>query len=298
MEKITIFTPTYNRAYSLPKLYNSLLKQDSSLFEWLIIDDGSTDNTKDIINKWILEQKIVIRYCYQENAGKMVAHNKAVEFAENDLFMCVDSDDFLLPNAINILLTEWNKCRDNKDIAGIVAYRRIINEDGEFIEHQNIPIEIKISRLRDLIQKKHINESSLMYRTSILKEYPFPIMDGEKFISEQLIYNKIDDRYQMHVCHHDIQACMYQEDGYTRNIHKIIAQNPKGFILYYEDLYLRSNNKKLKIKYLIQIIACCLIAKRNVLKELQKFGKTFCFLPLIPLGYLYKYKKLNKYLPK
>ena len=73
MEKITIFTPTYNRAYSLPKLYNSLLKQDSSLFEWLIIDDGSTDNTKDIINKWILEQKIVIRYFYQENAGKMVA---------------------------------------------------------------------------------------------------------------------------------------------------------------------------------------------------------------------------------
>ena len=107
---ITIFTPTYNRAHRLPVLYQSLCKQTSREFEWVVVDDGSTDDTKSLINGWIKEGKINIRYFWQENAGKAQAHNLGVEMAEKNLFTCVDSDDLLVTNAVERISKVWNEC--------------------------------------------------------------------------------------------------------------------------------------------------------------------------------------------
>jgi len=106
-KRITVFTPTYNRAYILNRLYESLKKQSSKSFLWLIIDDGSTDNTEELVNAWIRENIIEIRYYKQENGGKQRAHNKAVELCDTELFICVDSDDYLTENAIEgVFLTQ------------------------------------------------------------------------------------------------------------------------------------------------------------------------------------------------
>ena len=120
--KITVFTPTFNRAHILPKLYNSLLKQTNQNFEWLIVDDGSTDNSKTIIDEWIKQNRIVIKYFYQKNSGKMMAHNLGVLKSEEELFMCVDSDDYLFDeNVINKIITKWESV-DNKEKETLSAY--------------------------------------------------------------------------------------------------------------------------------------------------------------------------------
>ena len=296
MKKITIFTPTYNRAYCLPKLYKSLLKQNLNLFEWIIIDDGSTDNTKSIVDEWKKENKIHIGYYYQNNSGKMSAHDWAVKLAKYDLFMCVDSDDFLLPNTLHELLAEWEKCKDDAEIAGIIAYRRVIDKNGYSMKNQGIPLEIKTCKVFDVMMNKWVAETTSLYRTNVLRQYPFPVIEGEKFISEIYIYNKIDDAYKMHVFRKEIQECRYLNDGYTKNIHKIIANNPKGYILYYKDLYLRTKNKRKKLKCLIQLIACNIISHQKTIKSLHEIEKSYFFIFLLPIGYIYKYIKLDPFL--
>src|SRR5699024_7599204 len=105
---LTIFTPTYNRAYILPKLYNSLVEQSNKDFVWLIVDDGSTDNTKKLVFTWIRENKISIKYYYQKNQGKSIAHNKGVKETDTELFSCVDSDDYLTKDCVEVVMNTWN----------------------------------------------------------------------------------------------------------------------------------------------------------------------------------------------
>ena len=147
---LTVFTPTYNRAYILPRLYESLLKQTDKNFEWVIVNDGSTDNTKKIIEEWIEKDKIVIRYYEQENQGKPVAHNKGVEKAKGEIFTCVDSDDFLVDNAVEIINSKWDECKSNNMCIGIVG--TCIGLDGKPVG-TGMPLNIKNSTLRNLYNK-------------------------------------------------------------------------------------------------------------------------------------------------
>ena len=127
MELVTVFTPTYNRAYTLERLYNSLVEQTNNSFVWLIVDDGSTDNTAQLVNKFIAENKINIQYHCQENAGKSQAHNKGVALCETELFVCVDSDDYLAPNAIERVTHHWNYAKSLENCIGIFALRSLFN---------------------------------------------------------------------------------------------------------------------------------------------------------------------------
>ena len=109
MKELTVFTPTYNRAYTLGRLYESLCRQSNKNFEWLVVDDGSKDGTEELIKSWQSEEKISIRYIYQENGGKMRAHNRGVKSTETELFVCVDSDDYLVDDGIEKILSFWNR---------------------------------------------------------------------------------------------------------------------------------------------------------------------------------------------
>ena len=104
---LTVCTPTYNRAHTLPRLYESLVRQTSQDFEWLVVDDGSTDNTRELVDGWVAEGRIRIRYVYKENGGKPSAHNLGVRLAAGELFFCVDSDDYLTDNAVELILSAW-----------------------------------------------------------------------------------------------------------------------------------------------------------------------------------------------
>ena len=291
--KLTIFTPTYNRSYILPALYESLKKQDRLKFVWLIVDDGSTDDTKQLVSQWIREGNIKIHYYYQNNAGKMAAHNFAVDICDTELFFCVDSDDYLLDNVVSDIITFWSDTRFTETLSGIVAYRKMIGLKNE--EHSNFGTNKKRAKLRECLQN-YKGETALVFRTSILKKYKFPIIPGEKFISEMYIYNKIDDNYDMLVVKEDFVACQYQIDGYTQNLHKIIARNPKGYILFFADMFNRSNSLKEKVILVIQVWACSLIAKYSKMTILKLFHWNFFTILLLPLGYVYLHSKLIKFL--
>lgn len=228
MNRLTIFTPTYNRAYILPKLYESLSIQTCRDFEWLIVDDGSTDNTKELVDGWIQEKKVCIRYVYQVNGGKMRAYNHAVGMAMGDLFVCIDSDDVLASETVVAdSLLFWNQhCneRSDKPIAGMVSFR--VSPNGKSFVHAKEGFEVKSS---EDIFSMYTGEHTDFVRTEILKKYPYPVFEGEKFTADIYIFIQMDEDYNFLLHPYYSQICQYHDDGYTKSYRKILFDNPKGY---------------------------------------------------------------------
>lgn len=289
--KLTIFTPTYNRAYILPKLYESLIKQTNKNFIWLIVDDGSYDNTKGLVNKWIKENIINIEYIKQENQGKHIAHNTGVDNCKTELFFCVDSDDYLLENAVEDIYSDYYKIED-KNIAGIVSIR--MTKEKKTIG-TDMPINIKYSSLSDLYEKyKFKGDTALVFKTDILKMYKFPNINGEKFVGEEYIYCQIDEIYQLLISDSKYYICEYLDDGYTTNMFKLIANNPRG--------YMELKNKKLKtstrfnIKYKaasLYVVGCWLSKEKNIIKNSNNKLITIISYPLAIIVYFVRFAKIK-----
>jgi glycosyltransferase involved in cell wall biosynthesis len=223
---ITVFTPTYNRAYLLPNLYESLICQTSKDFEWLIVDDGSIDDTAIIVQKWINEGKICIKYIYQENKGMHCAHNTAYDNIETEWNTCIDSDDFMPNDAVEIIQRSV-KNLENK-FAGIVGLD--IDKQGKIIGTK-IPEHISECSLSDLYKKYRVKgDKKLVYRTSIVKKYPpYPLFVGEKFVPLGYLYSLIDQDYLLKPINEALVVVEYQNDGSSKNILKQYRKNPNGF---------------------------------------------------------------------
>lgn len=236
--KLTIFTPTYNREKHLKKLYDSLLNQTNKNFNWIIVDDGSTDDTEELVKGFIKEKKIEIKYFKQKNSGKHIAHNKGVKECNTELFFCVDSDDYLVNDAVQLILSVWDN--NNNNNTGIVALRGYF--DGEIMGNE-MPTSIKQSTLSDLYYvygKK--GETALIFKTEYLKKNLFPQFDEEKFLSEELIYNEIDKIGKMTVLNKVIYKMEYLEEGLTKNYIKMWKNSPKGVISVLKSRYDISKN--------------------------------------------------------
>lgn len=226
---ITIFTPTYNRAYTLHRLYESLCSQTDKDFEWIIVDDGSTDDTRELVLSWINEKKILIRYYYQQNSGKPSAHNKGVQEARGELFTCVDSDDYLRSETVEIIINEWNQ-RKQKGIIGIVAFR-VYCDDTPVTSIKNK--SITFSTLREAYKKYGLSgDTMLIYDINVLRQISFPCIEGEKFIPEGYLYNKLDKKGKMYILQKGLYVCEYLDDGYTRNVAKNLYNNYRGYVLH------------------------------------------------------------------
>lgn len=286
---LTIFTPTYNRAYILHKLYDSLLKQTNNNFEWIIVDDGSTDNTQKIIKEWITEGKINIRYFYQENQGKSIAHNLGVDMAYGDLFICVDSDDYLTEDAVDIVLRYKEKINIEKTCVGIVGNRITINEK---IIGSNMPKNIEFSTLYDLYNKyKHKGDTVLVYKTSEIRKYKFPKIDGEKFVPETYIYDKIDQDGKLLIIQEKIYICEYLEDGYTKNAKNLMKKNPRGYILYAKQRIRLAKGIKEKLRASAQyVLGNKLLGNKKYIKESPSKILTIISIPLANIFYYKNYK--------
>ena len=186
---LTIFTPTFNRAYTLHKCYESLLRQTCKNFIWLIIDDGSTDNTKELVNSWINENKINIRYYYQENKGMHGAHNTAYKLIDTEINTCIDSDDYMTDDAVEKINDFWEKNR-NDELAGFVALDAY--ENGEIIGTK-FPENLKSTTYFDIYNKYKVKgDKKFIYRSELTKLYPYPIFEGEKYVSLAYKYAKLD----------------------------------------------------------------------------------------------------------
>ena len=192
---LTVFTPTYNREVLLENLYNYLCSEEYSDFEWLIIDDGSTDNTEIIVQKWIKDNIISIRYFKQENSGKHVAYNRAIKEADSLLFICIDSDDIYIPNALKELVGLWSVQSKQFDIAGLMYLSQ--SKQGELIG-KSFPADEYLSDIISINYKyKVTGDKGILFELSKLKEYKFPIYEGEKFVTESALFGQFSKKYEI-----------------------------------------------------------------------------------------------------
>ncbi|MBD1835569.1 glycosyltransferase family 2 protein [Cyanobacteria bacterium FACHB-472] len=187
----TVFTPTYNRAYTLHRVYQSLKSQTYRDFEWLIIDDGSTDNTRELVEQWQQEADFPISYVYQENQGKYIAWNRGVEEAKGELFLCFDSDDECVPEALERFIFHWNSIPQNKkeNFSSVVCLCK--NRNGNLIGTK-FPQDITYSNYLEIQYKFKVKGDKWGFdKTEVLKRFPFPVIAGEKLVGEGVVWNAI-----------------------------------------------------------------------------------------------------------
>lgn len=246
---ITIFTPAYNRKNTLPRLYESLKTQTDIDFEWLIVDDGSKDGTKELIKNYQKENIINIRYFYQENGGKQRAVNNGVKKALGEYFFIVDSDDYLSSDAV-YMIKKYSFSLP-KDFGGMVFKKIPISQKDsscfteEYIDTNPI----------DIIFKYNIHgDKGEVFKTSVLKSFPFPEIENEKFVPEGYIWNRIGKKYNLRYIDYGIYYFEYLEDGYTNNFKRDLKKNPKGFGLYYKDMLSYNIPLSAKIKFFLRYL--------------------------------------------
>ncbi len=225
---LTVFTPAFNRAHTLPRTYESLKKQDCKDFIWLIVDDGSTDSTKELANKWIHEENdFEIRYIYKTNGGMHSAHNTAYRYIDTVLNTCIDSDDELADGAVRKILNKWESIKD-KDNAGIIALDADMNT-GKVIG-KGFPEGMKETTLSGFYDGGGSGDKKLIYRTDIINKYPeYPEFEGEKYVSLSYKYLLIDQDYKLSVLDEVVCNVEYQADGSSSSMFKQYLKNPKGF---------------------------------------------------------------------
>lgn len=287
--RLTIFTPTYNRAYVLSRLYESLCEQSCMSFEWVIVDDGSIDSTGELVSNWLKEEKITIRYFYQQNRGKSYAHNAGVEMCNTELFTCVDSDDYLVPTAVEEIIQFWNK-KTNSRAIGIICKRRSIN-GNDITKWNNDFVEGTMFDAGKLYSIK--GDTMLIYKSGILKKYSFPVFEGEKFVPESYLYDLLDGEGVMLGLNRSLYICEYLEDGYTASIHKLNATNPKGYEAYVSQRFQLDKTITDKIGDAIRLVSIQTVLKKRKIECVPV--RNFFMFVAFPLGIIRYFVVYRKY---
>ncbi len=229
---ITIFTPVYNQANIIGQLYQSLLRQTSYEFEWLIVDDGSTDYVKEVVEPWIKKtREFEIRFYQQKNGGKHRAINYGAKIAKYDAFFVVDSDDYLEDDAVETILKYWDEIKRNPEFAGLAGTRRTIK--GELIGNK-ICFEEFLDATNLERDKYQLNgDKAEVYKTQYLCQFPFPEYEDERFLTEAIVLNKIAySGYKIRWLNKSFIVCNYLEDGLTAMEKQLFIDNPKGWAHY------------------------------------------------------------------
>lgn len=293
--KITILTPTYNRAYILPKLYKSLIEQTEKNFEWMIIDDGSKDDTKEIVSKWIEDSKIKIQYYYQKNGGKHKALNNGISKIKNELTFVVDSDDYLTQNAIELINHFYKKYLKEDNICGLSFLRKYPND--KIIGQKYKEDEYISNYISCRINENIVGDKAEIYKTSILKQYPFLEIYGENFLSEDYVWIQMSEKYNMVYINRAIYVGEYLTDGLTKNILKKKLNNPVGNSKRALILCSKKCNSKTRIKGMMLYISYGIYSKIKLSKlyKESKYKLLFCvcFIPAILYFFFLKFR--NKY---
>ncbi|MGD1318959.1 glycosyltransferase family 2 protein [Chryseobacterium sp. 2R14A] len=247
MMLFTVFTPTYNRAYIIENLYKSLLRQSYKDFEWLVVDDGSTDNTEELISSFIKEGRIKIRYYKQKNQGKHIAINFGLREAKGDWFFTVDSDDFLPDDSLEILAQESKNVlrTDNAGLVGLKSYpnQTVIKRtfDGKSMECSSLDFTYKYG---------YNEEMAVCLKTSVAKKFPFPVITGEKFCPESLVLNRMSKNYSFYYFGKSIYTGEYLEDGLSAKYWENFKKSVNYSLIYWSELASSDVPKEIKIKAL------------------------------------------------
>ena len=281
MEKLTIMTPTYNRAYILENAYDSLVRQKNKDFIWLIVDDGSSDNTESLVKKWIKDKKIKIEYYKKENGGKHTAINYALDRLKTEyVVLSLDSDDYFTDDAVEVIL---NKLDEKK--CGLVFLCDDEKRSGRYKIKYDI-ISLSNCSISKAFSQNLFNASAIfVFKSNYIKNYKFPIFKNESFFNEGYMLYQLDEP----IVWIDNALCIreYKEDGLTKNIFKTYYNNPNSWYLYNKLRYEKSKNIKRKIKYKIYEITFGLLSKSNFIKNASNKALTLLLLPLGFIGYIH-----------
>ncbi|MBE7101575.1 glycosyltransferase family 2 protein [Bacillus cereus] len=286
MENLTIFTPTYNRAYCLANCYESLKRQTCKNFVWLIIDDGSSDNTKELVDSWIDEECITIRYHWQNNQGMHGAHNTAYEMIDTELNVCIDSDDYMPDDAVEKILSFWMKY-GNDEVSGIIG---LDSDTAGQIIGSKLPENIKRSTLFALYNTHGVTgDKKLVYRTELTKKYPYPVFKNEKYVGLAYKYYMLDWQYEMLLINEVLCCVEYLPDGSSMNMLNQYRRNPKGFAFYRKELMkLPFVSQSFKYRQAIHYVSSSLISKnRRFMSETPCKTLTLFAIPLGIMLYCY-----------
>ncbi|WP_342436966.1 glycosyltransferase family 2 protein [Paenibacillus sp. FSL L8-0436] len=280
---ITVFTPTYNRGYILNLCYESLKRQTNKEFIWLIIDDGSTDNTRELVENWNREKHFTIIYKWQENQGMHGAHNTAYSLVETELCVCCDSDDYLADNAIEKIKKLWEE-KGSNNISGIIGWDAL--PSGELL---SVKLNTNMTTTFEIRQKLRLNcDYKLVFRSALLKNKPIPIFEGEKYVPLDCNYYQIDVDYQMLVMNEVLCYVEYLPDGGTMNIFEQYRKNPKGFAYFRKEVLKYPCGFKIKFRNAIHYVSSSLISSNKLfMKETPAKAVTILAIPFGFMLYIY-----------
>lgn len=229
--KFSILTATYNRAKCLPKLYESLIKNKSNDYEieWLIMDDGSKDETENLIKDYIAKNEIKIKFFKQQNQGKMTAINNLAQYVTGEIWIECDSDDYFTDGAFDKIKDLYEKNKERKDIYAFAFLK--IDQNGN---NMGNTFKKEETTMFDLYFKEGgTGEKALAFITEVRKKYRYELEHNERFVTEARMYHKMDKDYKM-ICNNEyMMVCEYQEEGYTKNINKEFVNNPFGYYMYF-----------------------------------------------------------------
>lgn len=261
---ITVFTPTYNRAHTLPRLYESLQKQTCTDFEWLVIDDGSKDDTEQLFDHWCQEKNpFTIRYNKVKNGGKDRAINAAMKLARGEYFFIVDSDDLLRPTAIKTLYDSFASLpKEDDSFIGVSVVKGDL--DGNPL-HRKPQIDPAIGYIdcNNLDRPKYGLQADMAeaFFTEKLRKYKFPVWPGEKFTPEAVVWDQMAlDGYRLRWFDKVEYLCEYQSDGLTNSSWRLLRDNPMGYATLFNHQLLHTVGIKARVNLVLQFISCCCLA--------------------------------------
>lgn len=289
---LTVFTPTYNRANTLTRLYKSLQKQTCKDFEWMVINDGSTDETNMLFSEWEHEiNDFPIYYTRTANGGKLRALNKGIKEAHGDFFLILDSDDLLKPTAVEAILTGFKTLPNDDSFIGISLVRGDLNAIP-ISRTPNIDQKIGYVDCNNLERKKynlHADMAEVFY-TEKLRQYKFPVWPDEKFTPEEVVWNQMAlDGYKLRWFNKVEYLCEYQPDGLTNSTWNLLRDNPMGYAMMFNHHLLYSKGLKERVNNILQFISCCCLAgETDYVKECNE--KVLALL-LFPLGWLLSHRR-------
>lgn len=293
MPTITVFTPAYNRAHTLPRTYESMLRQNNKDFIWMIVDDGSADNTSELVKEWQKKDNgFEIKYIHKKNGGMHTAHNTAYENLETELSVCIDSDDCLADGAIDVILKRWEEIKD-KDYAGIIALDSIIGGD---VIGEAFPKDLTETTLSGYYAAGGSGDKKVIYRTDVIKSVPaYPEFEGEKYVALAYKYRLIDQKYKLSVLNEVVCNVEYQADGHSTFMWKEYVRSPKGFAFWRKTCMTYPTTKKRLIVDCIHYVSSSIISKNS--KYISESPKKFLTVLCTPAGFVlslyikYKAKK-------
>jgi glycosyltransferase involved in cell wall biosynthesis len=285
MPVFTVFTPTYNRAGLLRQAYDCLREQTFRDFEWLIVDDGSSDGTRALVEEWQREKVLDIVYVYQENRGKHVAFNRATAQARGELLLPLDSDDVCVPTALERLLKWWLDipASERGRYSGVSC--QCADKQGQIVGGSFPSAFVDAYPVDFMVRERIQGEKWGFCRVDVLRAFPFPENPGERFVPEGLVWNRIGRHYKIRFVDEPLRIYEALPGGLTKSLVPLRAAYPESTCQYYREYLQFDLPLSIRARVLINYVRFFFHCRRRALLRNSDFAASVGSVMELPVGY-------------